>query len=274
MKNPWISEMVPAFRSLKDLRYIASSVLIEAIFYFIYGVFTAPIYGNIQEYISIAGMHVSQAAKQMTLEAANIGTITPVLFSDLTIRSLFISLLGLFGILFLIGFLLYSIFYGTLFYLSSKQIAQKIQFSRFIQRFSIINLFWSIFIIIRYVFTFFSDLELYFARKSIPDIMLTPLVVVSLVFLLVILYFAFISYGLLGSSSPVRKTFQMGFSQAYFVLPAFLIALFGAWILSMILAFVGEKSSFLLYVLGAFVLLPFLAVMRVYIIRVVTAMQH
>ncbi|MBI2546399.1 hypothetical protein HYV81_04420 [Candidatus Woesearchaeota archaeon] len=250
--------------------YILLPGIFDMLFFLIYGFITAPIWIKILEHVQ-AIAYVAQDRHAEISELVPTKGIIGAFAGDPTgyyLRNFLLLLL----ILSLIAYFLYCFFQGIAWFIAKKQANKGLAFYKFLWQFFRINILWYILFLLYYgtniVYGYIAQRALRLNQPSSAALVYWSL----FVYLIVLSYFAFISYGLLGKYrdwGTYRSSFSLGVLNIQYLLPLFLI-LTGIFItINYLLQLVGSANQWLALVLGFVLVIPALAFARLYLIKVV-----
>ena len=168
--------------------------------------------------------------------------------------------------LLLISFLMYVVFHGFLWKFSFNLKDKKKGYFNYIKKFLLVNLFWLPFFIIYFLINFlFSYMDIV-AKRFNPEGLFIFGQVTNII-LLIILYFAFLSYVLIDKNkiwTSIKKSFAIGFRKSILLMYILMAAVFV--IMNLILT---QLPQSLVIILGVIVIVPFMILSRVFIREVI-----
>ncbi len=174
----------------------------------------------------------------------------------------------IFGLV-VLSYLLYCIFQGLVWFIAHKVLKEKTNFKEYIKRFFAVNILWCIsFIIIAYF---------YVKAVILTQVLRSPsnLVMVgtfSAILLVVLCYFAFISYALIKKHrfiESIKKSFSLGIKEFSTIIPMYVLLILGFALIDVLLRLLFMISTTLMIVVGIILIFPFIAYARLVIISVV-----
>ncbi len=255
---------------LTNKLYIIQPGIFDILLVFIYGFITQPIWVKVLEQIQ-AIAYVAQ--NQPRAISQNIPTegIVGAFAGDVTVyylRNFLILLL----ILAIITYFVYCFFQGIAWYFAKRQGRKETIFYKYLRQFFRINVLWFILFLIYYTINVVYG---YIAQRAIRFNQATNVSLVFwtlMIFLILIAYFAFISYGLIGNYRDriiYNKSFVMGVTKVHIILPMFLIII-GIFItINYILKFAALANNWFAIILGFILTIPALAFTRLYLVKVI-----
>lgn len=260
-EKPFITSLSLSLSSIKENpSQLSFPVLADLLFLFVHGFV---VWGII---LSILQTQLVALGIELTKLSGSQYSISQLLLQE-PIKPLFFRVLLLLAVLIISVYIIYCLFQGFSWWQCSK-IADRankkgIKFASYLWQFFKINLFWLIFLVIYNVMALVGD---YMAQSEtatgIDSIILNT-------FLIVLLYFVFISHSLLPKITGfanIKKTMGVGILKIKHVLPAFVLMAIILFILGLILNLSSLISHVLFMILGVIVLLPIISWMRVYLI--------
>jgi len=235
LKHLW-KNIVKSFFDLKN-KIVLSAISLDIIFVFLYGFIASKLFGKVMEYINVIGLIVSQNSGDITGRIFSNGLINTII-STPEIAFYFKRLAVIILVNIIIFYLIYSLLHGWCW----KILSAKIRANKFnyLKQFFIINLFWLPFFLLQQALSLFIDLR-NTAIKSINPLTVLGTNYTSYIFLFVIVYFALISYALIGKfkvKEVIKKTFVLGIKKfpqillAYISLMVIFIAINYLWFLT------------------------------------------
>ena len=230
-------------------------VLIDLLFFFALGFFTAPISARMGEllidFTAVFSMGIKNLDRSDSLSSILFGAdVLPFWKSFLGYALLFV----------LIIYLVYVIFQSFAWFVSMKIAGKKVLVWPFFRKFLLFNLFWFLLFVVYNVIDLLSDLSAVLGSKGFSII---P--IICNIFLLVLVYFAVISYIKL----DFKSAFVLGWKKYRQILPSFLVVFLYFFALNIILPPLFNLNYYLGVVLGIVLFLPALVLARVFMILAV-----
>ncbi len=253
-----------SFRSLqKNYLMTLQGVGIEVAFLLLFGFFAVPLRDAINQ-------HLVYLSDELISASAVSGQITSVILESVSYHKI-LQLGFAFAVLF---YVLYCLFQGFLWKFCLSFSSKKKQYASYLKKFFLVNLFWYPFFIAYVLLSFLLSYMDTVAERYNPEGFFS-LSWVSTLFLLAIVYFAFLSYVFIDKEKvwkSILRSFKVGFSRIKTVLGMYagIIVVFG--IVHMILIFSGQLSEVLSFIVGLFLVLPLFLWIRIVIGKMVQAL--
>ena len=249
-------------------QFVLQAVISDLFFLFLYGFVWGGIGFKIQEYsVAVAGLIQK---KSSLLVKGQFGTsLIDLIKQDSLIKFYLNKLILLIIILAVFTYIMYCIFQS--FSWRMADIFSEIPFYKYMLQFGILNIFWFFLISVYYALFAFFDFSLTLMQRlgNIPS--KAPLILLN-IFLGVALYFAFISYPLIGKFGIlkiIRKTFSIGVLKIKKIMPMYLVVVIILMVLNYFLALFFMLHVKAMIVAGIVIALPVVSLIRIYIIKVV-----
>jgi len=251
---------------------VALVAFLDILFLFLYGLikgspeisgFLSKIYDFLKIFLTL----VSQSSKQFTREIAGQKTVFTLIRENPIIERYFYLLLFTIIIFALFVYFLYSFLEGSNWYLNLKVADSSLTYTPFVKQFFLVTIPWFILFSIHVIISFINTFRQTVTERLQLD---NPigLQIFLFVYLFTIIYFALISYALIGRYKPlknIKKTFSLGFKKAKIILPAFLLIVLGTIIINYLLIFLATINFILMFILGILILFPYIFWARIYI---------
>lgn len=245
-----------SFSAMREARLsLAIPVLFTMLFIFFYG----SIIGYFSDYI-ISSLYSLGAG----ILQANEITGTPLMGN--------IVLAGL--LMILLCYLSYVIFEGASWRMSRIfAVKERIGYIEYLKKFSLLNLFWLILFLAYEAFSFFIDFKYGSIGQAVQEsaaqnTTLIILKVLSWLFLIIVLYFASVSYPLIrkedSATGIIRKAFALGYRKIDYLAPRMAFAIILLLIVDMLVVLTSRISMGVMILLGVLILLPALIWTRIY----------
>ncbi len=273
---------------IKDSLHILTSsrkkalgiVMLDIIFLLAYGFvrgspetfgFLSVIYEYLKSFLTLA----SQQAKELALEAAKQTSIFTIMRDNPVIAHYF-WLLVLSLILFALStYFIYCFIEGAGWHLSfglaNAHAGNKTGFKNFIRQFFVVNIPWFLLFML-YVIVSFIDSFRATTLERLGHQNPLGLKIASIIYLLLIAYFAVISYSLIGTSSSLgilKRALSLGAKKYAEIVPAFALVVLAFVVLNYALIAIGKLSSLLMIIIGIAAVFPVIVLARVYLKRVI-----
>jgi hypothetical protein len=271
-KNLLVESAIKTFGLLKknprDLLYIISA---DILFILVYGILSFAMVERLREYLLSAGAEIASRSAEITQQVMY-KSVFEVLFSYPEIGPLISSIFWLLLLIILTAYVLFSVFQGYAWKISLKMIGRKVSYYNFSMQFILINILWIILFYSQRIFTVFSQLLNFMAEKVSPGTSTSAYHYISMIFLIAIVYFAVISYSLIGKYSIagiLKKTFAFGVRKAKYFLPMYALVAILFWLINFILHQAGSINKIAFLIAGFVLVFPAFAFSRVYIALIV-----
>lgn len=262
MKHTAILELKNASRLVfQNKLKLLACVIAEILFFFIYGLATAPIYQKLVQYTNIIGALASDA---LTAAAREQNSVMSVLSSE-AIKPYLIDVLLLLLLLCAVAFLLYCVFQSFIWNMSLSMAGRKIRYLDYLKKFMLVNTVWLLFFIIYYFAGFAVEIRGAAIKTIAQAAPSNALHIVLSAYLVIVFYFAVISYVDLSA----KKSFGFGVRNIRELLPAWLIIAAYFLILQLVLSQVMQLNYIAGIAVGIIITIPSLTIARVYISRVI-----
>ena len=174
----------------------------------------------------------------------------------------------IFGLIAL-SYTLYCIFQGTNWFIAHKILKEKTNFKDYIKRFFGVNILWGIsFVIIAY---FYVKAVIYTQVLRIPS-NLGIVSIFSAILLIILCYFAFISYILIkkqGFIDAIKKSFSLGTKEFQTIASMYVLLILGFALIDGLLRLLFMINTTLMIIVGIILIFPAIAYARLVIISVI-----
>ncbi|HLD43676.1 MAG TPA: hypothetical protein VJB08_06870 [Candidatus Nanoarchaeia archaeon] len=242
-------------------RQLITPFLIDIAFLYVTGFITAAFGNKITEYAVQLGFLVSSRSGNLTQQYVS-SSIPQMMAANPQIASSVYTLILLFSLSSLAAFVLFLSLESFSFWLILKQSGYPVAFGRYFLQFFQVSLVWLAFMVVYWMSSYADSLRFTLSNR-------TALYTPSpgfLVYLLLVGYFALISYSLIGTGSfksIITSTFSLGVKKAHLLgaLAVSLIALYSVFNLILVFAFL--LNQFLGLMLGFALVVPCLIFVRV-----------
>lgn len=260
-EKPFITSLSLSLSSIKENpSQLSFPVLADLLFLFVHGfVVWGIILGMLQTQLVALGI-------ELTKSSGSQYSISQLLLQE-PIKPIFFRVLLLVAVLIISVYIIYCLFQGFSWWQCSKIAAQankkSIKFISYLWEFFKINLFWLI------LFVFYNILALILDYMAQSETATGKGSIILNLFLVVLLYFVFISHSLLPKIrgfANIKKTIGTGILKIKHMLPAFVLMAIILFILGLILNLSSLISHVLFMIFGVIVLMPIISWMRVYLI--------
>ena len=242
--------------------------VIDALFFFVYGFVTAPLLRKLVEYVVLIGTGISENANAMLRgETPTIGSIVA---NDPHLMQYAQNLLIIYVIVAIVIYIVYNFFHSITWKISSDITGRKIGIYDYMKEFALVNIFWFVAFIIYHILSLHADLQesAFRAMNAVPG---NGFRIVITVLLFAIIYFAGISYALIGTvkKGKIKKSFEIGLGKVKSVLPAYVLILAVYFVIKYVLEAIGKYDTRVMFVVGLLTFIPAMTWARVYITSVV-----
>lgn len=253
-----IKELFSSLKILKNNpKYLVLSMAVDAIFLFVYGLMTGPVFEKLVEQIYSIGMLVAGSAGVLAQEEG-----IKQLMSQKELTPYLGNMVLLLLLLAVIVYLLYSFAQAINWRTAARLAGKKEQFGDYTMKFFAINALWFSLFSLYYASDLLADLR----HTAITQLTQTPAISVLGILLGCLLgiagYFAFASY----AAMSIKQGFIVGFRKAKALVPAYLIVV----VVSFLLLFAFAKlNSLAANIIGIVLVLAFFALSRLYMTKIV-----
>lgn len=230
-------------------------VLTDLSFFFALGFFTAPVSARM-------GRLLIDFTAVFSIGLKNLGRsdqLSSILFGA-DLMPFWKSFLGYALLFALIIYLVYVIFQSFAWFVSMKIVGKKILVWPFFRKFLLFNLFWFLLFVVYNIIDLLNDLSAALGGKGSSAV-----AVICNLFLLIIVYFAVISYIKL----DFKSAFVLGWKKYRQILPSFLVVFLYFFALNLVLPAAFNQNYYLGAVLGIVLFLPAIVWARVFMILAV-----
>jgi len=259
---------VEAIKSLKLMKQnsplIIFSSILDVIFLIVYGFLTAPLFFSIVENITSVGTKLSQLAPEFSRTFTVNPGIINLLFTHPSLKPHTNTLIASYLILVLVIFVLYNLFQGINWRLARQITGDNTEWGSYLGRFAKINVFWIFLFVIYHILDVIASLQQTIAEGVVNTRPTNTLGIISIIFLVTIIYFAFISY----NSLSIKKSFKEGIKKAKNFVPMYLVIAAVFVIIQYLLVLVQKLGTATTFIVGVALLLPALSWTRIYITKV------
>lgn len=259
-----------AFKKIKNQpKPLILASLCDILFFVAYGFITAPLLRKLVDYVIIIGSMVSEQAASI-MRGTN-PSIVSIIMDDPQIRQFFNKLILIYLILAVAIYIVYTFFHATAWKLSSDIAGRKNSMYNFMKEFALLNLFWVVLFIVYHFLSLFADLR-QSAMQSLKIGASNSFSIAVTILLFVIVYFAFISYTLIGKHSTkqkIKKGFYLGIKKIKYILPAYVVIAAVYFVIKYLLEAAARVNFNLMIFVGLFTVIPAITWARVYLMLIV-----
>jgi len=157
------------------------------------------------------------------------------------------------------AFFIYALFQG-LAWRFSLDLIKKENLNSYLRKFFFVSLFWFAWFCLYYFFNFLF----YFLDTLNKRANASPASIITYVFFLLLVYFASISYVLIGySKKPVSRSFALGLKKAHYIILPFALFVVCLFLLNFLFALIVSFSYLFGIFFGIVFILPLLALGRI-----------
>ncbi|MBI2129875.1 hypothetical protein HYU07_06600 [Candidatus Woesearchaeota archaeon] len=240
-------------------KYIIFSAIFDLLFFAIYGVVSLAIFNIITDKANIL-LQIASSSKdsinQLIAEGKN-------LFQAMMLQQGFSqglkSILLLFFALMIFIYLVYCVFQGMNWRIARKLTGGKFEVIGFMKSFFKINILWFAIFYLGLLFERIIGIVLILSGKK------QDTGVIALIIAVLVAYFAFISYALIGKKGAIKRAFASGFKKFLIFVPVYIVIAIVFLIINYILILAQQLNYALMVVLGFLLFLPALSWARVFI---------
>jgi hypothetical protein len=249
---------------IKNKVFLIYSVLADLLFLFLYGMLTSSFYQEILFNI----LRISEEAGRYSIIKGDSASNLISSLKNYPEINIYINkiLFNIFVIIIIVYFL-YSILQGFSWFVANKVVNKKADFLSYFKKFFLINLLWFLLYNIYNFLNIILGFRQNYAQRYgliVRDYSNIYLVV----FLIVILYLAFISYSLISKYKVIpalKKTFIITFKKIRDILVSYFIIFVILFIVNFILKLSFNVNPTLMFILGVIIALPAIYWARVYL---------
>lgn len=262
-------QFLKSFYILKNNpKYLIFSVIFDLLFFVIYGVVSLVIFNIITDKSNIL-LQIASSNKdsinQLIAEGKN-------LFQAMMLQQGFSqslkSIVLLFFVLMIFIYLVYCIFQSLNWRITRNITGSKFRTGEFIKSFFKINMLWFALFYLGLLFERMIGIVLILSSKK------QDTGIIALIIAVLIAYFAFISYALIGKKGAVKQSFILGFKKFLIFVPMYAIIAIVFLIINYILLFAQQTNYILMVILGFLLFLPALTWARVFICLAVNKVKN
>ena len=265
-KKILIEGFVDSYKAIrKNPSCIAIPFFSDLLFLFVFFIAYNFFLGNIMNKVISLLMLTGESLQGLTQTDITLN----ILSNQQQMNSLIISIgFWIFGLA-ILSYLLYCIFQGLVWFIAHKILEEKTNFKEYIKRFFAVNILWCIsFIIIAY---FYVKAVIYTQVLRSPS-NLGTVSIFSAVLLVILCYFALISYVLIKKHSfvdSIKKSFSLGTKEFQTIVPMYVLLILGFALIDVLLRLLFMISTTLMIIVGIILMFPFIAYARIVIISVI-----
>jgi len=237
--------------------YLVMAAIIDALFFLAWGFFTGPVRDKIVQHSILIANKINTLFQGGKLPTGLLAHLFTPEFKPLTGK-----LIILICLLFVLIFLVYTIFHGTAWWMATKMAGTKWTYRKYMLGFARVNLIWIAGYIIYKLLDIMISLRHLFIEKLLPG---TTNIAGSVLFILLILLgiAAFLSYPRLLAGTIFTTPLKISIPLVILSASIFLAVQF-------ILKSIGKVSVDAALIIGLLLLFPTMSFIRVYAIRVLS----
>ena len=265
-KNILIKAFIDSFNSIRRKPiYFIVPLFIDFFFLFIFFIIYYFFLENIMDKIISLLMLTGKAFQGITQNQISLNILSNQQQMNSLIFNIGFWILGLAVLV----YILYCIFQGASWFFAHKIFKEKLNYLEYIKRFFAVNTLWYIaFMIIAY----------FYARAVIfTDVLkissnLGTVRIFSIIFLIILSYFAFISYILIKKHEfihTIKKSFSFGIKEFQTIVPMYVLLILGFALIEVLLRLLFMVNITLMVVIGFLLIFPFITYARLVIISVI-----
>lgn len=260
-------EALEALKRIRESpRKLALAYLCDFLFLAAYGFAAYPLFGKIVDYVIAIGTIVSEKSPQV-IRGANQG-LASIIRSDPQASQMLNSLMLVFLLLAVAIYITFVLFQGISWKLSSEIAGRNIHFHKYMKRFALLALFWIVLFSAYHLISLFSDIRAAVLKIAGEGAGSFHVFVTAL--LIALLYFAFVSFTLAGTSKGgIKNSFRTGAKKAGYIVSAYLVMAVAALALHALLMAAAKVDFNLMIAVGLLTVIPAITWARVYFTLVV-----
>ncbi|MEM4253960.1 MAG: hypothetical protein QXR48_01045 [Candidatus Woesearchaeota archaeon] len=246
--------------------YVPASAVLDVLFLVLYGFMTSQLFDKLTEHVIVIGTLLTEQMRAVADRTRP--AIIDALFQPPVSRYTW-QFVALLVILAIVVFVLFCVFQGLAWFIAARLTGSRTHWRKYLLVFARINLLWAGL----YFFWQVADTVFNLRRVAVEKItgqIIAGSGIVMQVLLAVLIYFAIVSYALLG----IRKAFVVGTRKIIVLLPAVVIVCLQFFICNYFLIRLAEISPKLSFIITAIVLVLLLAWTRAYATIVVRQAAH
>ena len=245
--------------------YFIASLIIDFLFLFIFSIVYYFFFEKIMDKIISLLMLTGKALQGVTQNEMSLN----ILANQQQMNSLIVGIgFWILGLAVLV-YILYCTFQGTSWFFANKIFKSKLNYLKYIKRFFAVNTLWHIaFMIIAY----FYVRALIFTNVLKISSNFETVRIFSLIILIILSYFAFISYVLIkkyGFIDSIKKSFSLGTKEFSTIVPMYILLILGFALIEVILRLLFMINTTLMIVVGMILTFPFIVYAKLVIISVI-----
>jgi hypothetical protein len=260
--DQFVDVLKESFSTLtKNYKVLWMGVGADILFFLVYGFASGPFISGILE-------DLRQIGGQIITKSANLGKD---FIGDALNTSYFRNIVILSVILAIIVYFTYCFFHGFIWKFYFRLAEKKGNYFSYMKRFFLVNIWWYLLFVVYVLFDFLS-FYIDTAGKNIEPNGIFFLSNISFVFLLIIGYFALISYVLIENNKAwksIGMSFKIGFKRIHWVFLMYLVIVLAFAIINYLGMLLGKLGYMLLIFFGILIITPMMGLTRVFIKNIV-----
>lgn len=250
---------------MKKPFYIIVPSIIDLLFLFVFFIVYYFLFENIMNKVISLLMLTGKTLQGLTQTDITLN----VLSNQQQMNSLIINIgFWIFGLAAL-TYVIYCLFQGINWFIAHKIFKIKINFKEYIKRFFAVNFIWYVITLI--IIYFYVKAVIYTQVLRNPS-NLGMVSTFSVILLVVLCYFAFISYVLIkkhGFIDAIKKSFSLGTKEFQTIVPMYVLLILGFALIDILLRLLFMINTTLMVIVGIILIFPFITYSRLVIISVV-----
>ncbi len=247
----------------KNPKKLLMASALDLIFLFAYGFFTAPLFARIVGYAVAIGTIVSEQAPAAIRSGSP--SLSSIIASSPEASSMLTSLFGVFIALAVVVYAVFAVFQGAAWMIGGMIAGRKISYSSHLNQFAVLSIFWIAALSVQHIYSLMESIRRTSAGAESGR-------AIEIALLIMIFYFASISYALIGSKHPkakLKNSFRLGIMKAGIIAPAFLLVAAAYFAVSAVLKGLAGISPWLMVAGGIIVIIPGMTWARVFVMQIV-----
>lgn len=265
-KKILIKGFVDSYKAIrKNPSYIVLPFFIDLLFLFVFFIAYNFFLGNIMNKVISLLMLTGKALQGLTQTDISLN----VLSNQQQMNSLIISIGFWIGGLAVLIYVIYCLFQGINWFIAHKMFKIKTKPVDYIKRFFAVNFVW--YIIVMIISYFYVKAVIYTQVLRTPS-NLGTVNIFSAILLIVICYFAFVSYALIkkyGFIDSIKKSFSLATKEFSTIASMYTLFILAFFLIDIILKLIFMISTALMIIVGIILIFPVIAYMRLVIISIV-----
>jgi len=270
-KKIFLQDAIISFKTCIQQAYkLLTCMILDLLFFVVYGLLSAPIFNKLSDHVIVLGAFISDAMKKTGRTYVNNKSIVDML-SGQQVWPYFFKFLILLLLLGMTAYLLYCLFQGIAWKLSSELAGYKISWKEYLKSFTKVNSFWFAIFVIYYFGSLFVSIRKTIILKFNPTY--APSYIWEVIFAMVLfifIYLMILSY----VSGRIKIGLKAGIKGWKEFAPPIILIIFVFLIINEIMLRTGLINIQLAYLFGLTLFLPALTIAKVYIFRVASKLAE